>query len=102
MAFLLMILTFNVLAGLAKSCSIIDNVKMTFFGYPDNSPPGAGTAYDCGGRHNIAGGRGTYTDPLTFASANSEYAPCELVYSPYLKKYLRMEDHCVECRMSTS
>ena len=95
---LLRVLTFNILAGLVMSCSVTNNVKMTFYGFPDNDPPGPGTAYDCGGRSNIAAEMDTYGDPLTFASARDEYAPCEVIYIPYLQKYLRMEDHCEECR----
>jgi hypothetical protein len=83
--------------GLAHACSIVSGVTMTFYGYPDNSPPGAGTAYNCGGRNYVAGGTGTYSDPLTFASDSSEYSVCEVIYSPYLKKYLRMEDECAQC-----
>lgn len=45
------------LVGLASSCSIFNNVEVTFYGWPDNSPPGPGTAYDCGGRNYVAGGQ---------------------------------------------
>ena len=51
----------------------ISNVKHTFFGYLNNSPPGAAVAYNCGGRNYVAGGTGTYSDPLTFASAPGEF-----------------------------
>jgi hypothetical protein len=40
----------------AQACSTQSDVKVTFYGYPDNSPPGAGTAYNCGNRNYIAGG----------------------------------------------
>jgi hypothetical protein len=69
----------------------------TFYGYPDNDPPGPATAYDCGGRNYVAGGTGTYADPLTFASALGEFDKCEIIYDPYLKKYLRFEDYCQKC-----
>jgi hypothetical protein len=42
--------------ALSTACSIVSNSKVTFYGYPDNSPPGAGVAYNCGGRNFIAGG----------------------------------------------
>jgi hypothetical protein len=80
----------------AAACSITQGVHITFYGYPDNDPPGSGTAYDCG-RGYKAGGTGTYADPLTFASSKIEYSVCQIIYSPYLKKYLRMEDDCVQC-----
>jgi len=85
------------LLTLSHACSIVKDVTMTFYGYPDNSPPGAGTAYNCGGRNYIAGGTGTYSNPLTFASDSSEFKVCEIIYAPYLKKYLRMEDDCEQC-----
>ncbi|KAK3315957.1 hypothetical protein B0H66DRAFT_274201 [Apodospora peruviana] len=79
------------------ACSAVSGVRMTFYGYPDNSPPGPATAYNCGGRNYVAGGTGTYANPLTFASAPGEYAQCEIIYSSYLKKYIRMEDSCGQC-----
>ncbi|KAI0019109.1 hypothetical protein F4780DRAFT_793761 [Xylariomycetidae sp. FL0641] len=80
-----------------RTCSIISGVKMTFYGSPDNDPAGStAIAYDCGRGYN-AGGTGTFSDPLTFATSSDEYGVCSIVYSPYLKKYLRMEDDCVQC-----
>jgi len=84
------------------ACSIQGSTTITFYGYPDNSPPGAGVAYDCGGRNKIAGGSGTYTDPVTFASAPGEFDKCEIIYLPYLEKYSRMEDTCTQCSRSLS
>ena len=95
MAIILVTMALHILAGAANACSVTHHVKMTFFGYPDNDPAGADTAYDCGGRNNIAGGKGTYDDPLTCASNGVGFTtPCERVYSPYLRKYLRVEDSC--------
>ena len=146
----------SILPLLSFACSEVPNVQVTFYGYPDNSPPGPDTAYDCGGRNNIAGGRyfgiyelysqssnycsvpslasesfclsfrlfhllfplypfvskscprltpsigtGTYDDPLTFASDPNEYDQCEIIYLPYLQKYLRMEDECTQCSTFT-
>lgn len=42
-------------------------------------------------------GVGTYSNPLTFASASGEFSSCEIIYLPYLKKYLRYEDYCAQC-----
>src|SRR5262245_15262186 len=86
--------------GAAQACSVVTGVHVTFYGWADNSPAGDGVAYNCGGRNFHAGGTGTYANPLTFASAPGEYSQCEIVYSPYLKKYLRMEDSCDACSMS--
>ncbi|KAF2479783.1 hypothetical protein BDY17DRAFT_313521 [Neohortaea acidophila] len=76
----------------------INNVEHTFYGYPDNSPPGAGTAYSCGyGRGYTAGGKGTYADPLTFATAPGEFNKCEIIYDEYTRKYLVFQDTCAKC-----
>ncbi|CAN9095624.1 unnamed protein product [Alternaria alternata] len=80
----------------ALGCTKVSKVTHTFYGYPDNDPPGPATAYDCG-RGYKAGGTGTYADPLTFASAPGEFTQCEIIYDPYTKKYLRFEDYCAQC-----
>ncbi|KAJ2982698.1 hypothetical protein NUW58_g1748 [Xylaria curta] len=87
------------LAGIAAACSITRNVKTTFYGVPDNDPAGSDAiAYSCSARGYHAGGVGTYNDPLTFASKQgSGYRQCEIVYFPYLKKYIRNEDICASC-----
>jgi hypothetical protein len=82
-----------VLAG----CYTQTGLTHTFYGLQDNDPAGARTAYSCGGHKNIAGGSGSYDDPVTFASARSEFSECEIVYDPYLQKYLRFEDDCAQC-----
>lgn len=77
-------------AGLATAaCQRMGYVHLTFYGYPDNNPPSADTAYNCGGRNNTAGRTGTYDDPVTFGSAEGEFNECETVYIPYLEKYAR-------------
>ena len=83
--------------SVAQGCSVVSDVKITYYGSPDNDPPGDATAYDCGGRDYHAGGIGTYADPLTFATAPGEYDEYEIVYFPYMEKYLRMEDYCEGC-----
>lgn len=45
------------------ACSTKSNVITTFYGYPDNDPPGPATAYNCGGRNNIAGGEYIFSFP---------------------------------------
>jgi len=71
------------------ACSRQGSVELTFFGFPDNDLPSANTAYNCGGRNFVAGGSGTYDDPLTMASAQGEFSQCEIAYVPYLEKYVR-------------
>ncbi|OJJ50249.1 hypothetical protein ASPZODRAFT_164235 [Penicilliopsis zonata CBS 506.65] len=80
----------------ALACELVPDVNFTFFGFPDNHPPGAGIAFDCG-RGHIAGGLGTFEDPVTFASAVNEFNSCEVIYAPSLHKYLRFEDVCEQC-----
>ncbi|KGO41198.1 hypothetical protein PEX1_045450 [Penicillium expansum] len=84
-------------AGVSMACSTPGNFIVTFYGYPDNSPPGPGTAHDCGGRNFVAGGTGTHSDPVTIATAPGELKVCETVYLPLLKKYGRYEDDCAQC-----
>ncbi|GIZ37147.1 hypothetical protein CKM354_000060500 [Cercospora kikuchii] len=84
--------------SLEKRAQTINNVEHTFYGFPDNDPPSAQTAYDCGyGRGYTAGGKGTYDDPRTFATAPGEFNKCEIVWNPYTKKYLIFQDTCEQC-----
>ncbi|HEV2373409.1 MAG TPA: hypothetical protein VGS19_14695 [Streptosporangiaceae bacterium] len=66
---------------------------VTLYGFPDNSPPGNGTAFGSG----HAGGVGTFGDPTTFATDQHEFAPGTLIYYPFLQRYFVMQDECVEC-----
>jgi 3D (Asp-Asp-Asp) domain-containing protein len=71
---------------------------ITGYGWPDNSPPGAGIAHKI--KHQTAGGTGTYEDPITFATATSAqnvFPPGIIVYIPHLQKYFIMEDDCAAC-----
>lgn len=104
----------------ADNCTQTEQVSVTFYGYPDNSPPGSGIECDldskgdcdacnngdssnitrattCGPRGQTAGGNGTFEDPLTMASAGQWFCHLEVVYLPYLQKYLRYEDYCQQC-----
>ncbi len=68
---------------------------VTFYGWPDNDPAGNGIAYP--GLHKGASGTGTYADPITFATDPKEWKPGTILYLPYLKRYVIMEDSCAEC-----
>jgi hypothetical protein len=76
-------------------------VYMTFYGWPDNSPPGNAIAYPMSGGfptiHDAAGGTGTYADPITFATDQAEFPVGTVLYAAVIDKYLIMEDDCVEC-----
>lgn len=59
------------LLGASVACSTESDVEITFYGYPDNDPPSADIAYDCG-RGYTAGGTflqsfGLYVLKLTVA-----------------------------------
>ena len=69
---------------------------VTLYGALDNDPPGsAAIAYPV--IHSQAGGVGTFSNPVTFATNRSELAPGTKVYYAYLKKYFIMEDDCAQC-----
>jgi hypothetical protein len=77
------------------------SVYVTFYGWADNSPPGGAIAYPRSGGystvHDAAGGAGTYADPITFATDESEFPVGTILYVPFIEKYVIMEDDCVEC-----
>jgi 3D (Asp-Asp-Asp) domain-containing protein len=79
----------------------MQSVYMTFYGWPDNSPPGGAIAYGKSDGfptvHDTAGGAGTYDDPITFATDQAEFPPGTRLYAPVVEKYLIMEDDCAEC-----
>lgn len=69
---------------------------ITFYGWVDNSPPGADIAHPC--LHHSAGGVGTRANPVTFAEPIDLDGPwCQVVYVPFLKKYFIHEDQCDPC-----
>jgi len=68
---------------------------MTLYGYADNSPPGRAIAHPC--VHHVAGGQGTYGNPMTFATDVREIGWCQRIYVPYMKRYFIHEDECSEC-----
>ena len=48
--------------------------------------------------HKKAGGKGTYSDPITFAGAEKSIAPGSIVYISKFKKYFIFDDECEECQ----
>jgi len=90
-------------------CKTINNVYVTLYGWPDNSPPGAAIAYPKNGGyptiHNVATIGGTYANPSTFATAASgdnggqdptsgEEPVGTIIYYPKFQKYFILEDEC--------
>jgi len=89
-------------ASNAASASKTLNAYVTSYGDNDNSPPSADIAYPKNGGyptlHNLATeGKGTYSDPITFATDKSEIGIGTRIYVPFLEKYFIMEDDCAEC-----
>lgn len=76
-------------------------MEVTFYGWFDNSPPGDAIAYPASAGfptvHDVAGGTGTWDDPITMATDASELPVGTIVYAPFLQKYLVMEDDCTQC-----
>jgi Ricin-type beta-trefoil lectin domain len=94
--------TLGVMAATGSAqASTTRNFLVTLYGWPDNSPPGNAIAYpqDEGYPtiHNAASGTGTYADPITYATDQSELPVGTIVYYPYLHRYFIMEDDCTEC-----
>ncbi|HEV2638789.1 MAG TPA: hypothetical protein VGX23_26815 [Actinocrinis sp.] len=82
------------LAGTAPAyaAGTSQQVWLTFYGWYDNTPPGCATA--SGG---CAGGTGTYSDPITFATDKSEAPTGTIIWVPRVGKYFVMADDCTEC-----
>jgi 3D (Asp-Asp-Asp) domain-containing protein len=91
----------DVAADATGDAGAIVSVYATFYGWADNSPPGAAIAYPKSGGystvHETAGGAGTYADPITFATDKAELPVGTILYVPFIEKYAIMEDDCVEC-----
>jgi len=96
----LVLLGVTISTGVARA-STTTNFLVTLYGWPDNSPPGNAIAYpeDEGYPtiHDAAGGTGTYSDPITFATDQAELPIGSIVYYPYLHRYFIMEDDCTAC-----
>jgi hypothetical protein len=77
--------------------SVSDTV--TFYGWPDNTPPGAAIAHPV--IHATAGGDGSYCDPTTFATEPTKAENARIpygtrIYVPAVDKYFIREDDCTK------
>jgi hypothetical protein len=77
------------------SAATTQQTFLTFYGWWDNTPPGGDIAYPQ--IHNTAGGKGTFADPITFATSTAELKAGTKVWVPRVRKYFVMEDGCDEC-----
>jgi hypothetical protein len=53
--------------GSAAHAATTQQTFLTFYGWYDNTPPGGDIAYPQ--IHSTAGGKGTFADPITFATS---------------------------------
>jgi hypothetical protein len=80
--------------------TVISYAYTTAYGWPDNSPPGNGISYPV--IHSVAGGTGTYANPITLAVAHSlatgkdipVYPAGTRFYMPNVRRYFIVEDAC--------
>ena len=88
-------------AGQGADAVATYTMNVTFYGWDDNSPVGNAIAYPNREGfptvHSVAGGTGSYSDPLTMATDSAELAVGTRVYLSYAQKYAVMEDDCAEC-----
>lgn len=76
------------------------NHYVTFYGFPDNDPPGRVIAYPKSSypppsitKMEELG----YADPITVATSPEEWPIGTRMYLPLIQKYLIMEDLCASC-----
>ena len=77
LAFAALVILFKPISVSAQGCAVIQNVKTTFYGWPDNSPPGPQNARDCGR------GKAPSGDPLAGGHSNS----IAITSEPYLAHF---------------
>src|SRR2546421_9944736 len=75
----------GVVAAQSAYAATTQQTFLTFYGWWDNTPPGGDIAFPK--IHNTAGGKGTFADPITFATATHELAPGTKGGGPPVKKY---------------
>ena len=88
-------------AAAQHSCYVVKvapatiKATITFYGWPDNSPPGDRIAHPV--LHKVASGDGTYCNPTTFATDRKENTAIPYgikIYVPFIKQYFIREDLC--------
>jgi hypothetical protein len=82
-------------AASASSSASTEQAFVTMYGWYDNTPPSATISYPV--IHQEAGGTGTWSDPITYASSTAETKAGTRIYVPRVQKYFIMEDDCSEC-----
>src|SRR5437763_5569085 len=95
-AAVLLALGFGMAGVIPAYAATTQQTFLTFYGWWDNTPPGGDISFPR--IHDTAGGKGTFADPITFATASAELAPGTKVWVPRVRKYFIMEDSCDECK----
>src|SRR2546429_8120828 len=80
----------GVVVGLPAYAATTQQTFLTFYGWYDNTPPGNDISFPK--LHSGAGGKGTFADPITFATAKAGLAPGTKGWGPRVKKDFIMED----------
>ena len=87
-------------ATTTTSSELVLQAWTTAYTYFDNDPPGSATISNPI-IHKVAGGVGTYADPITIAvgytSAGPDIKPGTKFYIPNVKRYFIVEDTCAGC-----
>src|SRR5262249_54075914 len=63
---------------------------LTFYGWWDNTPPGNGITHPA--IHSGAGRKGTFSQPITFASYTTAFRVGTKAWGARVRKYFIMED----------
>lgn len=91
----LVLAVMSVFAASPADAATTQQTFLTFYGWWDNTPPGGDISFPQ--IHDTAGGKGTFDDPITFATATAELKAGTKVWVPRVRKYFIMEDGCDEC-----
>jgi 3D (Asp-Asp-Asp) domain-containing protein len=70
---------------------------VTFYSAFDKNPSGSLLIAFPTVLHGLAGGSGSYEDPVTFAAGPGTFAPGTRIYVPDLDRYFVLEDLCASC-----
>jgi len=78
--------------------SALAGVEVSYFVAKSNCLPGGQLSYPRS-PGAVAGGVGSYDNPITFSADPRVFRPGTRVYNPTLRKYFIMEDYCMSCSL---
>src|SRR5438270_12522087 len=91
-ATLLLAATAGLTGGPAARAATTQPTFLTFYGWWDNTPPGGDISFPQ--IHDTAGGKGTFANPITSATATAELKPCTKAWLSRVRWYFMMEASC--------